>query len=74
MEKLYVNEIGPDGEVSTVGLFYSPAEAENIIAQLRKIPEKSACRYEITATVPVSASTNLSGKRNWRAKNPLAGC
>ena len=23
MEKLYVNAIGPDGDVSTVGLFYS---------------------------------------------------
>ena len=24
MEKLYVNAIGPDGDVSTVGLFYCP--------------------------------------------------
>jgi hypothetical protein len=47
MEKLYVNEIRPDGEVSTVGLFYSRAEAENIVAQLRSIPERSDDCYEI---------------------------
>lgn len=47
MEKLYVNEIRPNGEVSTVGLFYSRAEAENIVAQLRRVPERSDCRYEI---------------------------
>ena len=47
MEKLYVNEIRPDGEVSTVGLFYSRAEAEKIVVMLRDIPEQSACRYEI---------------------------
>jgi hypothetical protein len=47
MDKLYVNEIRPDGEVSTVGLFYSRAEAEKIVAMLRDIPEQSACRYEI---------------------------
>ena len=47
MEKLYVNEIRPDGAVSTVGLFYSRAEAEKIVAMLRDIPEQSACRYEI---------------------------
>lgn len=51
MEKLYVNEIGPDGEVSTVGLFYSQAEAEKIVAMLRDIPERSACRYEIVQAV-----------------------
>jgi hypothetical protein len=51
MEKLYVNEIRPDGEVSTVGLFYSRAEAEKIIAMLRDIPEQSACRYEIVQAV-----------------------
>lgn len=38
MEKLYVNDIRPNGEVSTVGLFYSQAEAENIVAQLRGSP------------------------------------
>ncbi len=36
----YVNEIRPDGEVSTVGLFYSPAEAAKIVAMLRDIPER----------------------------------
>jgi hypothetical protein len=47
MEKLYVNEIRPDGEVSTVGLFYSRAEAEIIVARLRSIPERCNNRYEI---------------------------
>jgi hypothetical protein len=51
MEKLYVNEIRPDGEVSTVGLFYSRGEAEKIVAMLRDIPEQSACRYEIVQAV-----------------------
>lgn len=52
MEKLYVNEIRPDGDVSTVGLFYSRGEAESIVAQLQSIPEKQNCRYEITETIP----------------------
>jgi hypothetical protein len=47
MEKLYVNEIRPNGEVSTVGLFYSRSEAENIVAQLHSIPERGVYRYEI---------------------------
>lgn len=47
MEKLYVNEIRPDGEVGTVGLFYSRAEAENIVARLRGIPDRARRRYEI---------------------------
>ena len=51
MEKLYVNEIRPDGEVSTVGLFYSQAEAERIVAMLRDLPERAACRYEIVEAV-----------------------
>jgi len=51
MEKLYVNEIRSDGAVSTVGLFYSRAEAEKIVAMLRDIPERSACRYEIVQAV-----------------------
>jgi hypothetical protein len=51
MEKLYVNEIHPDGQVSTVGLFYSRAEAENIVAQLRSIPERAGCRYETIEAV-----------------------
>jgi hypothetical protein len=51
MEKLYVNEIRLDGEVSTVGLFYSRGEAEKIVAMLGDIPERSACRYEIVQAV-----------------------
>ena len=47
MEKLYVTETRPDGAVSTVGLFYSRAEADKIVAMLRDIPEQAACRYEI---------------------------
>jgi hypothetical protein len=57
MEKLYVNEIRPDGEVNTVGLFYSRGEAENIVTQLRSIPEKADCRYEISEAVAASPST-----------------
>jgi hypothetical protein len=52
MEKLYVNEIRRDGKVSTVGLFYSRAEAENIVAQLRSIPERCDNRYEIVQATP----------------------
>ena len=51
MEKLYVNEIGPEGEVSTVGLFYSRAEAENIVAMLRANPDRAGYRYEIVEAV-----------------------
>ena len=51
MEKLYVNEIRPDGEVSTVGLFYSRAEAGKIVAMLRDIPNRADCRYEIIEAV-----------------------
>ena len=58
MEKLYVNEIRADGEASTVGLFYSRGEAENVIAQLRSIPEKAGCRYEIVEAIGGSPSTN----------------
>jgi len=58
MEKLYVNEIRPDGEVNTVGLFYSRGEAENIVTQLRSIPEKADCRYEIVEAVTGSLAIN----------------
>jgi hypothetical protein len=58
MEKLYVNEIQPNGEVSTVGLFYSRGEAENIVTQLQSIPEKAGSRYEIIVAVGGSPSTN----------------
>jgi hypothetical protein len=60
MEKLYVNEIRPNGDISTVGLFYSRGEAEKIVAQLRSIPEKADCRYEIIGAVADSALTNPS--------------
>ncbi|MGE5302074.1 MAG: hypothetical protein ACM3TN_02025 [Alphaproteobacteria bacterium] len=61
MEKLYVNEIRPDGDINTVGLFYSRSEAEKIVARLHRIPEKADCRYEIIAAVtgsgvPINAS------------------
>jgi hypothetical protein len=48
MDKLYVNEIGPDG---TVGLFYSRAEAEKIVALLRAVADRAACRYEVVDAV-----------------------
>ncbi len=60
MEKLYVNEIRSNGEVSTVGLFYSRGEAEQTIAQLQRIPEKSDCRYEIVEVVGGSPPANSS--------------
>jgi hypothetical protein len=47
MEKLYVNKIRANGEISTVGLFYSRAEAEKVVEQLRSTPERSNGRYEI---------------------------
>jgi hypothetical protein len=58
MDKLYVNEIRSDGEVSTVGLFYSRGEAENIVAQLRRIPEKADCRYEIIDDIAASPTSS----------------
>jgi hypothetical protein len=60
MQKLYVNEIQPDGKVSTVGLFYSRAEAENIVAQLRSVPERAGCRYEIIEAVRHALPVNHS--------------
>ena len=51
MEKLYVNEIGPGGDVSTVGLFYSQAEAEKIVSMLRANPDRASYRYEIVEAV-----------------------
>jgi hypothetical protein len=68
MEKLYVNEIRPDGEASTVGLFYSRDEAENVIAQLERIPDKAACRYEIIEAIGGSPSTNPPQRRDERSK------
>ena len=51
MEKIYVHEIRPDGDISTVGLFYSRGEAEHIVAKLQSLPEKQNCRYDITDQV-----------------------
>jgi hypothetical protein len=51
MEKLYVNEIAPDGKVSTVGLFYSRAEAQKIVDELRANPDRAPYRYEIIEAV-----------------------
>jgi hypothetical protein len=65
VEKLYVNEICPNGDVSTVGLFYSRSEAENIVVQLRGVPEKSDCRYEIVEAVRhVLAVNNSRGSQS----------
>jgi len=66
MEKLYVNAIGPDGNVSTVGLFYSQAEAQKIVDQLRANPERSGYRYEIVEAVRHILSEN-------QARQALAG-
>jgi hypothetical protein len=51
MEKLYVNEIAPDGTVSAVGLFYSKAEAQRIVEMLRANPDRAGYRYEIVEAV-----------------------
>ena len=51
MEKLYVNAIGPDGDVSTVGLFYSQPEAQKIVELLGANPERAGYRYEIVEAV-----------------------
>jgi hypothetical protein len=51
VEKLYVNEISPDGAVSTVGLFYSQAEAQGIVDRLRADPDRAMYRYEVIEAV-----------------------
>jgi hypothetical protein len=51
MEKLYVNETAPDGTISTVGLFYSKAEAQGIVEMLRANPDRAGYRYEIVEAV-----------------------
>jgi hypothetical protein len=51
MEKLYVNEIAPDGTVSTLGLFYSQPEAQRAVDMLCANPERSGYRYEIVEAV-----------------------
>ena len=45
MDKFYLEEHRPGGEVSTVGLYYSRQEAEDVIARLRELPEKQDCVY-----------------------------
>jgi hypothetical protein len=59
MEKLYVNEVAPNGEVSTVGLFYSQTEAQKIVDMLRANPERAGYRYEIIEAI----RHNLSDKQ-----------
>jgi hypothetical protein len=56
MEKLYVNEIDPNGEASTVGLFYSQAEAQKVIDMLRGNPDRSGFRYEIVEAIRYTVS------------------
>lgn len=51
MEKLYVNEVAPDGQVSTLGLFYSQVEAKRVVDMLRANPDRAAYRYEIVEAV-----------------------
>lgn len=51
MEKLYVNQIAPDGQVSTMGLFYSRAEANRIVTLLEANPERATYRYEMVKAV-----------------------
>jgi hypothetical protein len=63
MEKLYVNEIAPDGKVSTVGLFYSQAEAQKIVELLCANPDRAAHRYEIVEAVRHILSENESSRR-----------
>ena len=64
MEKIYVNEIRPDGEISTVGLFYSREEAEGIVKQLQNLPEKQNCKYEITYTPPTAGGPQKKQTRS----------
>ena len=61
MEKLYVNEIGPNGDVSTMGLFYSQAEAEKIVDMLRANPDRVGYRYEIVEAVRHTLSEKQAG-------------
>lgn len=48
MDKYYLHERRPDGEISTVGLYYSREEAEGVIGLLRELPEKQDCEYLMT--------------------------
>ena len=51
MEKLYVDEIDPEGKISTLGLFYSREEAQRVVDLLRANPERTGHRYEIVEAV-----------------------
>ena len=62
MEKLYVNEIGPDGEVSTVGLFYSQPKPKDRRHAARR-SGASGYRYEIVEAVRHVLSENESRGR-----------
>lgn len=68
MEKLYVNEIRPDGEVSTVGLFYSQVEAKKIVEMLQANPDRAAYRYEIVEAVRHILSDKESGRHTPSSK------
>jgi hypothetical protein len=68
MEKLYVNEIAPDGKVSTVGLFYSQAEAQEIVDLLGANPDRAAYRYEIVEAVRHILSGQGSGRSKTASK------
>ena len=63
MQKLYVNEIAPDGTVSTVGLFYSQAEAQEVVKMLRANPDRAAYRYEIVEAVRHILSEKVSNRQ-----------
>jgi hypothetical protein len=63
VKKLYVHEIQPNGEVSTVGLFYSTEEAEDIVEKLRELAEKKSCKYEITETAISSGALTSKEER-----------
>jgi hypothetical protein len=68
MEKLYVNEIGPNGDVSTVGLFYSHPEAQKIVDMLRVDPARAAYRYEIIEAVRHTLSEKQASRAGAAAK------
>ena len=64
MEKFYVQEIRPNGEISTVGLLYSREEAEGIVNQLQSLSEKRDCKYEITDTLPTAGGPQKKQSTN----------
>lgn len=68
MDKLYVNAIGPDGDVSTVGLFYSDPEAQKIVELLRADPARADYRYEIVDAVRHTLSDKNEQRSQRRPK------